>query len=221
MPLEVDHVFIACAPGAPEADTLLQLGLVEGSPNTHPGQGTANRRFFFANFMLELLWVADAAEATSARTRRTRLWERCSHRGPEVSPFGILFRTTGDDTDSRAPFRTWSYHPSYLPPGLAIEVAEGTTLQEPELFCLPFLRGARSPTPGPTSHSWALGRVQGLSVGVRSRPVLSEASRATEQLGLLAYFESREHVLEIHFQGSFPKRIDLRPVLPMVLSVAP
>jgi hypothetical protein len=209
MPLEVDHVFIACAPGAPEADTLLQLGLVEGSPNTHPGQGTANRRFFFANFMLELLWVADAAEA-----------ERCSHRGPEVSPFGILFRTTGD-ADSRAPFRTWSYHPSYLPPDLAIEVAEGTSLQEPELFYLPFLRGARSPTPGPTSHSWALGRVRGLSVGVRSRSGLSEASRATEQLGLLTYFESREHVLEIHFQGPFPKRIDLRPVLPVVLSVAP
>lgn len=214
MPLEVDHVFIACAPGAPEADTLLQLGLVEGSPNTHPGQGTANRRFFFANFMLELLWVADAAEATSARTRRTRLWERCSHRGPEVSPFGILFRTIGD-TNSRAPFRTWPYRPSYLPSGLAIEVAEGTKLQEPELFYLPFLRGARSPTPEPTSHSWALGRVRGLSVGVRSRSVLSEASRATEQLGLLAYFESREHVLEIHFQGSF------RPVLPVVLSVAP
>jgi hypothetical protein len=33
--------------------------LTEGTPNIHPGQGTANRRFFFRNAMLELLWVND------------------------------------------------------------------------------------------------------------------------------------------------------------------
>jgi Glyoxalase-like domain len=55
----VDHAFIACSPGAPEAGALLRLGFIEGQGNTHPGQGTANRRFFFENFMLELLWVAD------------------------------------------------------------------------------------------------------------------------------------------------------------------
>jgi hypothetical protein len=49
--VELDHAFIACRPGAPEADALLRQGFVEGSPNTHPGQGTANRRFFFDNFM--------------------------------------------------------------------------------------------------------------------------------------------------------------------------
>jgi hypothetical protein len=49
-------------------------------------------RDFLATPVLELLWVADAAQATGARTRRTRLWERCSHQGPEASPFGILFR---------------------------------------------------------------------------------------------------------------------------------
>jgi hypothetical protein len=53
--VEIDHVFIGCRPGAPEADSMLKRGFVEGSPNTHPGQGTANRRFFFDNFMLELL----------------------------------------------------------------------------------------------------------------------------------------------------------------------
>ena len=46
MSLELDHVFVNTAPGAPEADQLLSFGLVEGSSNVHPGQGTANRRFF-------------------------------------------------------------------------------------------------------------------------------------------------------------------------------
>src|SRR5271163_2159594 len=95
MPLEVDHACIACASGAPEGDALLRAGFVEGSANTHPGQGTANRRFFFENFMLELIWVADPAEAQSAQTRRTRLWDRCSRRESAVSPFGIVFRAAG------------------------------------------------------------------------------------------------------------------------------
>ena len=70
MTLEVDHAFIACSSGAPEGDALVRLGLVEGSRNTHLGQGTANRRFFFENFMLELLWVANPAEATKAKKKR-------------------------------------------------------------------------------------------------------------------------------------------------------
>jgi hypothetical protein len=68
----LDHAFIACAAGATEGNALVRLGFVEGSSNTHPGQGTANRRFFFENFMLELLWVSDPAEAQSEQTRRTR-----------------------------------------------------------------------------------------------------------------------------------------------------
>jgi len=141
----VDHAFIGCRSGAPEGDALLRAGFVEGSANTHPGQGTANRRFFFENFMLELIWVADPAEAKSAQTRRTRLWERCSRRESAVSPFGIVFRAAGAE-DSPAPFPTWDYYPGYLPPGLAIQIAEGTTLHEPELFYLPFLkmRGSRA-----------------------------------------------------------------------------
>jgi len=43
----IDHVFVMCSPGAPEAAALIRAGLTEGSANTHPGQGTANRRFFF------------------------------------------------------------------------------------------------------------------------------------------------------------------------------
>jgi hypothetical protein len=37
--------------------------MAEGEPNTHPGQGTACRRFFFRNAFLELVWVRDPAEA--------------------------------------------------------------------------------------------------------------------------------------------------------------
>jgi hypothetical protein len=215
MPLEVDHAFIACAPGAPEADALLRLGFVEGSRNTHPGQGTANRRFYFENFMLELIWVADAAEAQSAQTRRTRLWDRWSQRQSGVSPFGIVFRATGDQ-DSAAPFPTWAYYPSYLPPGLSIQVAEETTLHEPELLYLPFLKMPGIRAGEPLNHAAPIRRVRGLRVGVPSLPEISQASRAAERQGLLKYFQSRQPTLEVLFDSATGLIVDLRPALPLL-----
>ncbi len=215
MPLEVDHAFIACAPGAPEGDALLRLGFVEGSRNTHPGQGTANRRFYFENFMLELIWVADAAEAQSAQTRRTRLWDRCSQRQSGVSPFGIVFRATGDQ-DSAAPFPTWAYYPSYLPPGLSIQIAEETTLHEPELFYLPFLRMPGIRAGEPLNHAAPIRRVRGLRVGVASLPEISHASRVAESQGLLKYFQSRQPILEVLFDSATDLIVDLRPALPLL-----
>ena len=47
---ELDHIFVLCEPGAPEADELLAAGFVEGQGYVHRGQGTANRVFFFQDF---------------------------------------------------------------------------------------------------------------------------------------------------------------------------
>jgi hypothetical protein len=201
--------------GAPEGDALLRLGFVEGSSNTHPGQGTANRRFYFDNFMLELVWVADPGEARSERTRRTRLWERCERQDRQVSPFGIIFRSTGTPP-APPPFATWSYTPMYLPPGLAMQVAEGTTLYEPELFYLPFLRRPSARHPEPVEHAPLIRRICGLSVGLRGRDVLSTASRCVERDHLVSYFEAPQPLLEIVFEGPPGMRIDLRPELPLV-----
>jgi hypothetical protein len=138
--LALDHVFICCSVGAPEAAALVRLGLQEGSPNQHPGQGTACRRFFFANAYLELLWVSDEEEAQSEAVRRTRLWERWSTRGVGTCPFGIVLRPDPPG-DSNPPFETCAYCPPYLPSGKAIELAVGTPLSEPEFFYLRFARG--------------------------------------------------------------------------------
>jgi hypothetical protein len=36
--MELDHIFVCTDPGAPEAETLVQLGVHEGTPNQHAGQ---------------------------------------------------------------------------------------------------------------------------------------------------------------------------------------
>jgi hypothetical protein len=131
MPLELDHIFIMCDVDAPEATALTTVGLVEGPPNVHPGQGTACRRFAFPQQYLELVWVADATEA---QNDRTRLWERWSLRRRGACPFGLVFRIDGGTT---VPFPTWSYRPRYLPAGVSLEMAADTPIREPEFFVLP------------------------------------------------------------------------------------
>ncbi|MFP4441235.1 MAG: hypothetical protein ACLFVO_28720 [Chloroflexaceae bacterium] len=54
-PFELDHLFVTLPPEAPGIELVLALGLREGTRNVHPGQGTANRRIFFRNAMLEFL----------------------------------------------------------------------------------------------------------------------------------------------------------------------
>jgi hypothetical protein len=98
MRIELDHLFVLTAPGAPEAEELVRFGLREGPPNQHPGQGTSNRRFSFANAMIELIWVSDEKEAQSARSRPTLLWERWSGREGNASPFGFCLRPDGSQT---------------------------------------------------------------------------------------------------------------------------
>jgi hypothetical protein len=216
----LDHAFIACVAGAPEADALLRLGFVEGPSNTHPGQGTANRRFFFENFMLELLWVSDPAEAQSERTRRTRLWERCEQRGIGVCPFGIIFVAAAEPAPP-APFPVRFYAPIYLPAGMSMQIALGTSLNEPELFYLPILRrGARRPNE-PVTHILPIRQISGLAVGVPGLSELSAASRIAESRALLQYFESPQHVLEILFEGPPDMGFDLRPHLPLVFRSSP
>jgi hypothetical protein len=219
--LELDHAFIGCAAGAPEGDALLRLGFVEGSANVHPGQGTANRRFFFDNFMLELVFVSNPEEAQSERTCRTRLWDRLERQDPQVSPFGIIFKPAGTEA-AEAPFPTWSYTPAYLPPGLAMQVGEGTSLYEPELFYLPFLNRGRQRSGEPTLHALPIRKILAISVGVSRLDQLSGAACIARRHGLLSYFDSPQPVMQVSFEGVAGLSFDLRPRLPLIFrSVAP
>src|SRR4051794_12068819 len=161
--MELDHVFILCDEGAPEAEALLRLGIREGTGNTHPGQGTACRRFFFANAYLELLWVADSAEAGSEPARRTRLLDRWALRRAGACPFGVILRPSVDSPEARPPFPPWSYTPPYLPPGFAIDVADGP-LAEPAVFHMAVQRGRGRSADQPIDHEPPLRTVSRVSI---------------------------------------------------------
>ena len=130
MALQLHHVIVYTAIGAPEATGLLDAGLVEGSPATHAGQGSANRRFFFKSGFLELLWVHDEREARSALTAPSKLWDRWAERGRSANPFGLCF-SSEDGAGASLPFPTWPYRPDYLPDGRCILFADGMPMSEP------------------------------------------------------------------------------------------
>lgn len=214
MSIELDHVFVCTAPGAPCAEKLVQLGFREGLPNQHPGQGTANRRFFFANAMLELIWVCDSAEAQSPESRRTLLWERWSGRENGASPFGICVRPICTQ-DAELAFPGWEYQPTYLAGSMSIRIGEGG-ITEPMWVYLSFMRRLHHDQRF-VEHAIGAREITSLTL-TTSAPLRSPASQMIVESGVLGTRAGAEPLLEIQLDRFRKKEaIDLRPDLPLIL----
>jgi hypothetical protein len=213
--MQIDHLFIRAGAGAPEAELLRAFGLTEGSGNRHPGQGTQNRRFFFHNAFIELLWIADQSEALEAAVRPTMLAERLRP-GAAASPFGICFRPAGDDRG--VPFPHWDYAPPYLPSGMSIAMGSDVPLSEPLWFFLP--RGS-APATYPAERRQPLAHAAGLAaitaVTLTLPAALSAPARAAREKGDLTFTAGDQPLLELTFDhGAQGKRHDFRPALPLI-----
>lgn len=217
--MEVDHIYICTETKAPTGDLLTQFGLVEGSSNIHPGQGTANRRFYFHNLMLELLWVENIEEVQSERTKPMRLFERCLLTSNALSPFGIGFRPSMGK-DETAPFPSWDYHPVYLPDFLKIQVADNTPLSEPMYFYLSF--AARQDKVSiekrePMEHKVTFKEVTSVKIHVNQDIALSDSACIVNQLQNLTIIKDKEHLVELEFDnGTLNQSKDFRPDLPLL-----
>jgi hypothetical protein len=204
--VEIDHVFVLCAPGAPEAERLAAVGLIEGSRNVHPGQGTANRRFFFRNTMIELLWVSDELEA---RASPLDLAQRWANRGTH-SPFGILLRPK-DAAPAQPPFEAWDYRPPGMP-GFSAQIASGLSLDEPFWGFLPQGRRQDTTTSQLVDHPAGM---RELTAVLLTAPRIDPAPVTTR---LLNWTEGAAHCLDFTFDhGAQRRTADLRPELPLIL----
>ena len=167
--------------------------------------------------MLELLWIADAAEAQSEQAGRTRLWERWSVSGTASSPFGIILRPT-NTTGSHVPFPSWVYRPKSMP-DLVLHVATNTLLTEP-MWC--YLEAGRRPDTAPLERRQPLEHAIGFReiTSVRiSSPLLDGATltRAMASTGVVSLGKGAEHLLELEFDGNRNgSQADFRPDLPLV-----
>lgn len=99
------------------------------------------------------------------------------------------------------------------------EFADGTSLQEPELFYLPFAR--RSGPPEPIGHPLPFEGLLSVAVGLPQIAAMSEPSRLAGSEGLIRYFHNENYLLELGFLSTKKAFFDLRPELPLVLRSAP
>lgn len=165
----IDHIFIFSTNEGQEAEELVEFGFKEGSGRSHPGQGTTNRKFYFQNFFLEILWVHDPNEIQSSRTSITGLWDRSNYSLNNCSPFGLCLGDLKGGEESI--FKDSNeYQPEYFSEGMSIDFVSNDTWL-PWVFRLPF---ERSPTDKaePTNHSFG---IQKLTSALFYVPSVSES----------------------------------------------
>ncbi|MEA5463810.1 VOC family protein [Leptothoe sp. PORK10 BA2] len=212
MNLELDHVFMLVEPAAEVANRLLEQGFQEGSGNTHPGQGTANRRVYFANGMVEFLWVRDADEARAGPGRDLCFPERAAD--PDASPFGLIFVPGVAQASPEMPFPGWHYQPDYFPPPKGFHVgANSGNLMEPLCFYFPF-HDPGVPRPQPQRNPQRITEVVISTRSTDTHGVLELASGCDR----ISIQSANQHLMEItldcHTAGQTK---DFRPAMPLVL----
>jgi len=216
--MEFDHLFICVEDPIEGAEALSLFGLTEGSSSHHPGQGTANRRFYFDNSFIELLYATDHDELRSKLTKPTNLHQRFESSPQLASPFGVCFRPSDDG--AKASFESWSYKPNYLPPGLEISVANSPST-EPMWFFLSFGKrpdAASTENQQPLEHNCGFKSITSIKIYTPSTSEMSAPAKATTNVTGIEMANSQEHLLQIGFdlelQGN---QKDFRPVLPLVI----
>lgn len=218
MSYELDHLFVCVKPGAPEGERLIELGIVEGSPNTHPGQGTANRRFYFQNGMIELLYMTNEDELRSPLVEQIRLWDRIRWRQTAACPFGLCLRATSEDASP--PFTTFDYDAPWMP-GIVLPMARGTMTIEPLVFFKPQVAWPDQGPAGsgePTDHPLGVRNITGLHIVSAGCELPSDPLRAVQRMGVATFSQGEGHLLELTFDGGQRgESADLRPELPLIL----
>ncbi len=212
MGFELDHVFVAASPGAPEMRILAEAGFLEGPDHDHPGQGTASRGIFFENAYLELIWLTDPGVARSPAIRRTRLADRIDP-GCPGNPLGFGLRSPEHPLPP-APFATWPYRPPYLPVDASFAVSiSSEIIGEPFLFVLPW---ARAPSWKVPPHPNGARRMTRVTL-VHPAPV-SDELKAFLDLGSVSWEDGSEPAVRMELdRGRGGRELDTRPHLPLAV----
>lgn len=193
--MQIDHIFIFSNNDADEADELVKAGFTEGSRRLHPGQGTANRKFYFENFFLEILYVTNEHELANGPAAQIGLAELSNFQSNHRSRFGLCL-VNSPATDNLFK-NALDYQPSYFPEGKAIKVINNQ--EKPYLpwtFRLPF-KSQNKATEEPMSHENGIHKLTKAIFGI---------SDMTSQVDFIKAFDSHA---QIDFESSHSNRLKL------------
>lgn len=209
--MQLDHFFILASEGAPEADALVEIGLVEGTRNEHPGQGTANRRFFFPNTTIEFLYITDSVQAKNGPGKGMRFVERASV--DDGSPFGLVTRVSLDN--AIPDFPSWQYFPDYFPKTMCFYVGDNSDdFAEPLCICMPPALPRPKKAPAPNNSGWSLTELQLSIPGAAASAALSAFSKCE----LVTIRHNEAHRLKLVFNNARAGKFkNFMPDIPLVI----
>lgn len=223
--VELDHVFITVRPGAEaERAALRSAGfMVDSRVARHDGQGTASVAVMFGNAYLELIWP-DSTVPVEPQHAETAQWfhDAEAWRTSGRSPFGLgLHRMPGDTAALPVPVELEPAE--WLEPGAAYEL-----LRQPpdslaaEFFVVPpisavpsWIERLRERSPELLQHPGGGGEVA--LVRVHGPPQHEPTAFLVLRPGRVEMIRGSEPLLELLLTGGGRERIDLRPVLPLVV----
>ncbi len=194
--MEIDHLFIFSSNHGQEVDELVEFGLTEGSGRTHPGLGTVNKRLFFENFYLEILWVANELEAKSVKS--LGIWDRSNFKNNNYSPFGLCLV---DTADTNPLFKdALKFQPDYYPKGMQIEIMTNENKpQLPWIFKLPLDR-PKIKFNEPTNHHIGIKRLTKTVFNLNTTE-FSESIETIERNSTIEFKQSSKNLLTLEFDN--------------------
>jgi hypothetical protein len=212
--MRIDHIFIFSNNKGQEADELVQFGLTEGSNQIHQGQGTRNRKFYFENFFLEIVWVYNLEEIRSASTAPTKLWERADHQNNGYSPFGLCLI---DAPDTEELFEgCLKYKPDYVPPGMSFDIITNENYPFLPWACrLPST--ARYTANEPRDHPVGVKRLTGIQVGIQKKDFQSRFTQLITSASNIIFYPADNHCLTLEFDNKTQKSTRKFVDLPLVI----
>lgn len=196
--MTIDHIFVFIDDKGKVADELVDFGLTEGSSRVHDGQGTTNRKFYFWNFFLEILWVHNETEIKSEQTKPTALWQRAEYKTNSCSPFGLCF-VNSDDTQQLFE-NAFKYQPDYFPKGMAIDIIKNDNQPDlPWTFQLPF-KGQKKNDNEPTNHSNGI-EILSKAVFEYKNSIDNQYLEFFKEENQIAFIKSSRNWLKLSFDG--------------------
>ena len=227
--VEVDHIFLATRPGAPEAAALRAAGFhVPERATHHTGGGTSSVSVLFENAYLELLYadstVGDSASSPAERAHWRRVF---GWRESGASPVGVGLRRPVGAPDS-LPFPTERMAPQpWMRPDMEMRlVTTPADSAAPGVFVVPrymALTGWIDRVRRDTTHASLLRHPLGVRrvTGVRvvTRPDgMPPNVRLLRDAGVLRVDSGASPLVELTFDGGGRGVTkDFRPELPLVI----
>nr|WKN34885.1 VOC family protein [Tunicatimonas sp. TK19036] len=195
--MRLDHLFICSNHQGKDADALVNFGLSEGSNRVHPGQGTRNRKFYFNNFFLEIIWESDKDELKSERIAPTGLWERVHYSETNYSPFGLCLANTDDVASLFSDSIT--YQPAYTPPGTVFTILPHSTQPYLPWTCRLPKTEYKYQNHEPLDHATGIRQLTKVTLGVPFKNYQNSFTDFIEEHFTIAFTPTEQHHITLEF----------------------